>query len=104
MAASHPPAVLDRVERWRERLPRRADFTPFPMNLPHVQEQLHIPVLDGLGLLDRSRAKAALAADPKARARLRKLHADLVSEYTRAAAKCLPHRAFLESLIQEQAA
>jgi tryptophan halogenase len=104
VAASHPKAVLDRVERWRERLPRRADFTPFPMNLPHVQEQLHIPVLDGLGLLDRSRAKAALAADPKARARLRKLHADLVSEYTRAAAKCLPHRAFLESLIQEQAA
>lgn len=38
------------------------------------------------------------------RARLRKLHADLVSEYTRAAAKCLPHRAFLESLNQEQAA
>ena len=80
VAASHPPAVLDRVERWRQRMPRRADFTPFPLNLPHVQEQLHIPVLDGLGLLDRSRAKAALAADPKARARLRKLHADLVSE------------------------
>jgi len=104
VAANHPPAIIDRVERWRHRLPRRQDFTPFPLNLPHVHEQLHISVLDGLGLLDRSRAKGALAADPKARARLRKLHADLVSECTRAAAKCLPHRAFVDSLIRERAA
>jgi hypothetical protein len=39
-----------------------------------------------------------MAANPKARDFARKTHAALVAEYTRAAAQCLPHRAWLNSL------
>jgi hypothetical protein len=103
VAGSHPSNVTDRIAQWQQALPKRADFEPFPMNLPHVQEQLYTPVLDGLGLLNRQNAKAVLAAFPQQRAMLRKTHAELVSEYRLAASKCLPHRAFLKSLTQETA-
>ncbi|MEO8241806.1 MAG: tryptophan halogenase family protein [bacterium] len=103
VAASHPAAVTDRQALWRQRLPRHDDFAPFPaglahLGLAHVQEQLYIPVLDGLGLLSRPAAQAAMAANPKARDLARKTHAALVAEYGRAAAQCLPHRAWLQSL------
>jgi len=98
VAESHPRGVKDRVEQWRGALPKRSDFAPFPHGLPHVEEQLYTPVLDGLGLLDRDAAKAMLAAQPKRRAQLRKAHATLVAEYARAAGKCMSHRAFLDGL------
>ncbi|MDG1117737.1 MAG: tryptophan 7-halogenase [Flavimaricola sp.] len=104
VAASHPKAVTDRLEAWQGRVPVRADFDPFPMGLPHVEEQLYTPVLDGLGLLRRDVAKAALAGNPKARSAARKAHHELVSEYTRAASACLPHRTYLTSLHQGSAA
>lgn len=97
---SHPQSVLDRVEQWQKALPKRADFAPFPHGLPHVEEQLYTPVLDGLGLLNREAAKSVLAKSPKARAELRKKHAALVADHARAAAKCLRHRAFLDGLQQ----
>ena len=101
VATSHPKAVTDRLAQWRSRLPQRRDFAPFPIGLPHVEEQLYTPVLDGLGLLDRAAAKSALADRPRDRARLRKLHGQLTAEYTRAAGKCLGHRAYLTSLHEE---
>ena len=104
VAATHPVGQAERLTAWRARLPRRADFATLPMGLPHVQEQLHTPVLDGLGLLDRAGAKRALAADPKRRARLRRAHASLVAEYRSAAARCMSHRAFLDRLQPEIAA
>ena len=57
-----------------------------------------MPVLDGLGLLNRAAAQAEMAANPKARELARTTHAGLVREYSRAAAQCLPHRAWLQSL------
>ncbi len=104
LAESHPASVRDRLAAWRDRLPSRSDFRDFPMGLPHVEEQLYIPVLDGLGLLDRAAAKSALAAAPEQRAVLRKAHAGLVSEYRRAAGRCLPHREYLMSLTTERVA
>jgi hypothetical protein len=103
VAASHPHVVTDRIALWQTRLPRPSDFPRFPpglehLGLAHVQEQLYVPVLDGLGLLNREAARAAMAADPKGRDLARKTHAALVAEYTRAAAQCLPHRAWLQSL------
>jgi tryptophan halogenase len=44
-----------------------------------------------------------MARDPKLRQRARETHASLVAEYSRAAEKCLPHRAWLESLHKEMA-
>ena len=62
--------------------------TPFAGGPPHVEEQLY--------LLDRAGARAALANDPRRRAHLRKIHAGLVPEYRRAAARCVGHRAYLK--------
>lgn len=103
VAASHPAVVRDRLALWQTRVPTRADFPRFPpglehLNLAHVQEQLYVPVLDGLGLLNRDAARAAMAADPKGRDLARKTHQSLVAEYARAAAQALPHRAWLQSL------
>ena len=102
VADSHPPHLVDRVALWRTRLPERADFEPLPMRLPHVEEQLHIPVLDGLGLLDRASAKNALSRTPERRAALRKTHGKLTAEYRRAASRCRPHRDYLRALSKEQ--
>lgn len=104
VAASHPATVTDRVAAWAERMPGAGDFDPFALGLPHLQQQLYMPVLDGLGLLNRDAARAVMAADPGARDKARATHAALVTEYTRAAAQCLPHRAYLESLQEEIAA
>ncbi|MEM8950196.1 MAG: tryptophan halogenase family protein [Pseudomonadota bacterium] len=104
VAESHPKPVTDRISHWRAQLPKRGDFQAFPGDLPHVQEQLYTPVLDGLGLLDRGSAKAVLAEDPKRRARLRKAHEQLKKEYRQAASKCLPHRSYLQSLREAKAA
>lgn len=98
VTASHPPEVTDRLEKWSRVFPSAADFEPFPLGLAHVQEQLYVPVLDGLGLLSRDLAKAEMARDPGLRAKARDTHAGLVAEYSRAAERCLPHRAWLESL------
>ncbi|MFM2357216.1 MAG: hypothetical protein RLZZ528_2952 [Pseudomonadota bacterium] len=98
VAESHPQAVRDRVAQWSERMPKPEDFDPFPLGLPHLQGQLHTPVLDGLGLLSRDSAKAAMAANPRARDQARATHASLVAEYARAAARCEPHRQYLQSL------
>jgi 2-polyprenyl-6-methoxyphenol hydroxylase-like FAD-dependent oxidoreductase len=104
VAASHPAAVRDRLAAWAGRLPVAADFTALPLGLPHTTEHLYRPVLDGLGLLSRDKARAAMAADPKAREKARTAHAALVAEYTRAAQQCVPHRAFLEGLKASQVA
>ncbi len=106
VATSHPQVVKDRLEQWQHHIPQPADFPRFPpglehLGLAHVQEQLYTPVLDGLGLLNRQAAQTAMAADPKARDFARKTHTALVAEYSRAAAQCLPHRAWLQSLQKE---
>ena len=104
VSASHPPEVTDRLALWQTRLPERSDFTPVPLGLAHVEEQLYRPVLDGLGLLDRKAAQAAMARDPARRDRTRAAHGALVKDYRQAAARCLPHRHFLQSLTTETAA
>ncbi|EPX83264.1 Tryptophan halogenase [Rubellimicrobium thermophilum DSM 16684] len=103
VAESHPSIVKDRLALWQTKVPGPEDFDPFPpglerLGLAHVQEQLYLPVLDGLGLLNREAARAEMAKDPRARARAREIHAGLVAEYRRAAAQALPHRAWLRSL------
>jgi 2-polyprenyl-6-methoxyphenol hydroxylase-like FAD-dependent oxidoreductase len=101
VADSHPQVVRDRLALWQTKMPGVEDFDPFPMGLPHLQHQLYVPVLDGLGHLNRDIARADMAANPKARDKARATHAALVREYSGAAAACLPHRAYLQSLAKE---
>ncbi len=104
VAATHPQVVGDRLGLWQTKMPGNEDFDPFPLGLPHLQGQLYTPVLDGLGHLNRDAARAVMAANPAARDKARATHASLVTEYTRAAEQCLPHRAYLQSLSQETVA
>lgn len=101
VANSHPSQVKSRLEMWSHAMPKPIDFTPFPGGLPHVEQQLYTPVLDGLELLSREAAKAALGKHPKRRAQLRKAHDHLTKSHRSAAQKCLPHRAWLRSLSKD---
>lgn len=104
VTASHPPVVTERLEKWSRKFPSRKDFEPFPLGLAHVQEQLYVPVLNGLRLLNQDLARAEMARSPALRQNARETHANLFAEYSKAANKCLPHRAWLESLHKERAA
>lgn len=93
-------ATRHRISQWRQKMPTSSDFAPFPGNLPHIEEQLHYPVLDGLRLLNRTAAKRHLAEVPKARAHARKSVESLTKEYRAATNKCLGHWEYLEHLRQ----
>ena len=84
------------VKVWQASMPTRADFEPFPSGLPHVEEQLYYPVLDGLGLLGSKIAKQHLSAKPKVRAHARKTTANLEREYKKAAGMCMGHLEYLD--------
>jgi len=90
------PETKQRLAHWREKMPRHEDFPDFLGGLPHIQTQLHYPVLDGLGLLDPAIAKAEMAAQPEVRAFARKTVDSLTKEYKQAATKALGHAEFLE--------
>ncbi|MCZ4260682.1 tryptophan 7-halogenase [Limimaricola sp. G21655-S1] len=98
VAGSHPAALTDRLADWANRMPERSDFAPFPMRLPHVEEQLWRPVLAGLGLLDRGAEKQALGLRPAERRATATLHGELIDEYRKASQRCLGHREWLDLL------
>lgn len=98
LASATPETLKNRLALWQTKVPGREDFAPFPMNLPHTGHHLHVPVLDGLGLLNRQAAKDWLAARPDLRAKARKQARSLTSEYRLAAGRAIGHRAFLNSL------
>jgi hypothetical protein len=89
------PETRERLAHWRKEMPRREHFGDFLFGLPHVETQLHYPVLDGLGLLDPAVAKAEMASQPRLRAFARKTVDGLVKEYRLAATKALGHAEFL---------
>ena len=66
VAGSLPDRLSDRLALWQTKVPGPEDFAPFPMSLPHTDHHLHVPVLDGLGLLNPKAAKDWLAARPDA--------------------------------------
>ncbi|MEO8883224.1 MAG: tryptophan halogenase family protein [Devosia sp.] len=90
------PETRERLAHWRQKMPRHEDFPDFLGGLPHIQTQLHYPVLDGLGLLDPAVAKAEMAAQPEVRAFARKTVDSLTKEYKQAATRALGHAEFLE--------
>jgi len=88
----------ERLAQWQRRMPRHTDFGDFLGGLPHVEAQLHYPVLDGLGLLNRDVARAEMDQAPALRAFARKAADELTAEYSKAADKALGHAAFLQAL------
>lgn len=89
-------SVRERLSVWANEPVNRGHFPNFPANLPHVEEQLHLPVLAGLGILPRGPSKAEMDAFPKVRAHARKTLLRAVPEFKSAASKAMGHRAYLD--------
>ena len=83
------PETKERLAHWQEHMPRMTDFPDYLDGLPHVQTQLHYPVLEGLGLLNQDVARAEMAADPRLRQFARETYEALVKEYAGAAKQAL---------------
>ncbi len=88
----------DRLARWQTKMPGYADFEPLPGKFAHTEQQLHYPVLDGLGLLNQKVARDYMDQRPELRKRARDTAESLAKEYRAAAPKTLGHREFLMSL------
>ena len=58
------PETHERLAQWSKKMPSSEDFIRLPGNFAHVEEQLHYPVLDGLGLLSRDVARAEMEKMP----------------------------------------
>ncbi len=100
VAGSLPDHLAERLALWRTKVPGPEDFAPFPMDLPHTDHHLHVPVLDGLGLLDPAAARAELARKAGLAA-LGRTARSLIEEYRAAARRALGTRAFLRTLHPE---
>lgn len=98
VAGALPDRLAERLALWQQKVPGPEDFSPFPMGLPHTDHHLHVPMLDGLGLLNPQAAKDWLADHPKLRANARRSARSLATEYRLAARQAIPHRAFLQGL------
>jgi len=81
-----------RLIEWRKTALTRSDFTTLPYALPHVEEQLYMPVLDGLGLLPKQPSKAVITGGTKA---AREAGRKLEMEFASATKQALNHRGFL---------
>jgi len=92
------PRTRERIALWQSKMPSASDFSNDLDGLPHLEELLHYPVLDGLGLLNRDLAKAAMAANPKLRDFARQTVDHLTKQSRLAAAQALSHRAWLHGL------
>ncbi|MCT4610326.1 MAG: tryptophan 7-halogenase [Pelagimonas sp.] len=88
----------NRLELWQHEPIMRSHFEGFPDALPHVEEQLYTPVLDGLGLLAAKPSKSVLSPTPETRAQARKTNERLKTEFKQAAQLAIGHRAYLETL------
>lgn len=92
------PETHAQLAHWQNQMPSAEDFIRLPGNFAHVEEQLHYPVLDGLGLLNRKTAQREMDELPEARKAARIAVESLKSEYIATARQTLGHRAFLSSL------
>jgi tryptophan 6-halogenase len=91
-------ATKQRLALWQTKMPEHADFRPLPGHFAHTEQQLHYPVLDGLGLLNRAVAQKHMEVRPELKKKAKAAADALTSEYRAAAPKALGHRQFLQSL------
>ncbi|OYX07146.1 MAG: hypothetical protein B7Z15_15915, partial [Rhizobiales bacterium 32-66-8] len=90
------PETRQRLDFWQTHMPRHEHFPENLFGLPHIQTQLHYPVLAGLGLLSQDLARKEMDKDPKLRQFAREAYEGLVKEYREAARHALGHAEFLE--------
>lgn len=92
------PETKERLALWQKEMPRMTHFPDYLDGLPHIQTQLHYPVLEGLGLLNQEMARSEMARDPKLRQFARETYESLVKEYREAAKHALGHAEYLQAV------
>ena len=90
--------VRARLQMWQDTPLTSSHLPSLPGGLPHMDPQLQLPVLDGLGLLPKAPSKQIFNAAPRQRAEARKTLDRLSAEFKSAAAKALGHRDYLEAV------
>jgi glycine/D-amino acid oxidase-like deaminating enzyme len=90
--------LQERLKIWQTKMPEYADFQPLPGNFAHTEQQLHYPVLDGLGLLNKNVARKFIDEHKGLEKKARSALNQLIQEYRHAASLTMGHREFLESL------
>jgi glycine/D-amino acid oxidase-like deaminating enzyme len=92
------PATRERLELWQNKMPEHSDFTHLPGNFAHTEQQLHYPVLDGLGHLNQKVARKFMNERNGLKAKARSAAQQLTEEYRQAVSQVMGHREFLTSL------
>jgi len=85
-----------RIKQWATSMPKKNEFSPMPNDLPHIEDQLYYPVLEGLGLLNQNAAKALLKENPVMRKKARANVKALCAEFRQAATKAMNHNTYLK--------
>ncbi len=88
----------ERLAIWQAKMPEHSDFKPLPGNFAHTEQQLHYPVLDGLGHLNVKTARNFMAQHKGLESKARSAADQLTQEYREAASLTMDHREFLSSL------
>ena len=92
------PTTQKRLKLWKSKMPGHEDFVPLPGSFAHTEQQLHYPVLDGLGLLNRDVARKFMDAHSDLKIKGKAAADGLAAEYYAAAPRAMGHREFLQSL------
>ena len=79
-------------------MPGPEDFTNELDGLPHLEELLHLPVLDGLGLLNQSLARKVMNQDKHFQRFARETADFLTRQSNQMASKAVGHRAWLDDI------
>ncbi len=92
------PQTKARLELWQHKMPGPEDFTNELDGLPHLEELLHLPVLDGLGLLNQSLARKVMNQDKHFQRFARETADFLTRQSNQMASKAVGHRAWLDDI------
>lgn len=91
-------ANRSRIQAWKSKPVTSDDFASLPNGLPHVEEQLHIPVLDGLGLLSSHTYQDYFRQRQGLKRIARQTSEKLIREYKSAVRQAMTHKEFLMSV------
>lgn len=92
------PQTKARLELWQHKMPGSEDFTNELDGLPHLEELLHLPVLDGLGLLNQSLARKVMNQDKQFQRFARETTDFLTRQSNQMASIAVGHRAWLDDI------
>lgn len=92
------PETRERLALWSQKMPGPEDFSNELDGLPHLEELLHLPVLDGLGLLNQNLARKVMNQDKQFQRFARETTDFLTRQSSQMANMALGHRAWLNSL------